>query len=76
MFHGEDEFHRSFRNARANLSALCQADHATILTNQGHPNAILVPLKPKNPYRPGPKDKGIAKAKRDFAAALELARTQ
>jgi len=76
MFHGENQFHRSCRNARANLSALCQADHATIVTNQGQAVAILVPIKATRAYHPGPKDKGLAKAKRDFAAALVRTRTQ
>lgn len=75
MYHAEDDFHRSFRNTRANLSTLCHRDFATIVTNQGRPTAIIVPYKPKNPYNPGPKDKGIANAKRNFAAALERART-
>lgn len=75
MYHEEDEFHRSFRNARANLSGLCHSDHASVILHHYKPAAILVPYKPTAPSKPGPKDKGIAKAKRDFAAALERLRT-
>jgi len=75
MFSKEDETHRSFRNARANLSALCQATKATIIMSQGHPNAILVPFEQAGYDRYTTKDKRLAAAKRRFEAALKELRT-
>jgi len=61
---------RSFRDLRAHFAQVCNAEHATLLLHFDGPRAIIVPLKLQHPHNPGPKDKGIAKARRDFAAAL------
>ena len=75
MFHGEDDSHRSFRNARADLSALCHAPTATTILNSGHPIAIIVPIQPSGYDRYTTKDKRLAAAKRHFEAALKELRT-
>ena len=75
MFHREDDFHRNFRNARADLAVLCHTDHATTILNFGHPVAIIVPIEPSGYDRYTTKDKRLAAAKRRFDAALKTLRT-
>ena len=75
MFCKEDETHRSFRNARANLSALLIAKHATVILNSGHPVAILVPFTQAGYDSYTTKDKRLAAAKARFQAALKELRT-
>ena len=75
MFHREDNFHRNFRNARADLSALCHAPTATTILDRNHPIAIIVPIEPSGYDRYTTKDKRLAAAKRRFEAALKALRT-
>lgn len=75
IFCHEDQFHRSARNVRANLSDLCHAAHATVILNQRRPVAILTPVDTTGLYKPGPKDRKFAAAKKRFHAALQRLRT-
>jgi antitoxin (DNA-binding transcriptional repressor) of toxin-antitoxin stability system len=76
MYCKEDETHRSFRKARAELAMLCHAQHATIIMNDGHPVAILVPFEKAGYDRYTTKDKRLAAARTRFEGALKALRTQ
>jgi antitoxin (DNA-binding transcriptional repressor) of toxin-antitoxin stability system len=75
MYCPQDETHRSFRDARADLSALCHAPTATTILDRNHPIAIIVPIEPSGYDRYTTKDKRLAAAKRRFDAALKTLRT-
>ena len=75
MYCPQDETHRSFRDARADLAVLCHTNHATTILNFGHPVAIIVPIEPSGYDRYTTKDKRLAAARRRFDAALKTLRT-
>jgi len=76
MYCKQDETHRSARDVRANLSALCHAKEATVILDRAQPTAILVPIDTKGLYHVTPKDRRFAAAKKRFRAALDRLRTQ
>jgi len=71
-----DADHLSFRDARANLTAICHREKATVILDRNHPMAILVPIDTKGLYHVTPKDRRFAAAKKRFHAALQELRTQ
>ena len=75
MFHKEDDYHRSFRATRANLSTLCHALTATAILDRNHPIAILVPIEPSGYDRYTTKDKRLAAAKKLFQDAIKRLKT-
>lgn len=70
-----DADHLTFREARANLSALCHAQKAKVILCDRNPTAIIVPLEPSGYDRYTTKDHRLAAAKRRFNAALQELRT-
>lgn len=61
----------SFRTARADLSRLSHAPHATIITDRDRPIAILTPIDTVGMQDPGPRDRRVVAARRLFEAAID-----
>lgn len=70
-----DADHLTFRDARANLAALCKTGKARVILSHGVPIAILTPIDMDFLYNPAPKDHHFTAAKKRFLAALAELRT-